>query len=412
MVKENNVTSLFLQMNRLKDEVKRKGWHDRNIKRFRVESVADHIFGCQMLAYAMYSEFNYDIDIEKVILMLAIHEIGETIIGDYTPYDMPNELKKAYEKAVVLEFIDSIPNGDFIKDLFLEFEEGKTKEAKFAYQVDKAECDLQAVLYEQEGCFRHAHSKDEIYKSTIIFDRGRIEFDENFAALLEYVTNNDMTILPNQANPIQNVISFYSLTNKLKDKKCASEEMFKVKKEQYGSVAEHVFSVQMLELLIYLVYGEDINIKKVISMTSTHELARIIHEDLKSLKKTDYDKEKEINAVKRISSILTKGDILLNQFKEFNSHKTKESIYSNYSDKLASDILSKYYYQLQLIEYSNEIPEEYLDGGISFQEMCMLYGREDFNYPEPFKSVSNSILNNELELPKIHIKTLFPPASN
>ena len=44
--------------------------------------------------------------------------------------------------------------------------------------------------------------------------------------------------------------------------------------------------------------------------------------------------------------------------------------------------------------------------------MCMLYGREDCNYPEPFKSVSNSILNNELELPKIHIKTLFPPASN
>lgn len=84
---EELVTGLFALMHKLRN-TKRKGWYDKNIKRDRVESVADHIYGCQMLAYAMKFEFDYDVDIEKVILMLAIHEIGETIIVDLTPEDM------------------------------------------------------------------------------------------------------------------------------------------------------------------------------------------------------------------------------------------------------------------------------------------------------------------------------------
>ena len=62
----------------------RTGWKDWNVKRERVESVAEHIYGVQMLALAMYSEYQYDIDIEKVLYMLAVHELEETIIGDLT----------------------------------------------------------------------------------------------------------------------------------------------------------------------------------------------------------------------------------------------------------------------------------------------------------------------------------------
>ena len=39
-----------------------------------------------MLAIAMKSEYSYDIDIMKVILMLAVHELGETVIGDLTQF--------------------------------------------------------------------------------------------------------------------------------------------------------------------------------------------------------------------------------------------------------------------------------------------------------------------------------------
>ena len=106
MTREQTVTSLFYLTNKLKDEVKRTRWHQKGIKRNRVESVADHIFGCQMLAYAMYSEFNYDIDIDKVILMLAIHEIGETIIGDLTPEDISSKEKSEIERAAVIRLTE------------------------------------------------------------------------------------------------------------------------------------------------------------------------------------------------------------------------------------------------------------------------------------------------------------------
>ena len=41
-----------------------------------------------MLAIAMKSEYQYDIDIEKVILMLAVHELEEIVIGDLTLFQI------------------------------------------------------------------------------------------------------------------------------------------------------------------------------------------------------------------------------------------------------------------------------------------------------------------------------------
>lgn len=409
MTKANTVNSLFLLTNKLKDDVKRKGWHDKGIKRHRVESVADHIYGCQMLAYAMYSEFDYDIDIEKVILMLALHEIGETIIGDITPFDMPREKKSELEKEAVKELCKMIPNGQFILDLYEEFEAGETKEAKFARLIDKAECDLQAKLYVQEGCYDHVSTREEFTNEFINFDRNRIPFDKNFDSVLEYVIDNDMVIKKHQENnPIQNVISFYTLTNSLKDKKRTGEEIWKIKKENYGSVAEHIYSTQMLSIFTYLVYESKIDIKHVVSLESTHELGENKIDDICALLKTDSDREREEDAVKEITSILTKGDLLYNQYKEFTCDETASSIYSKSCDKLAPDIISKIYDQKKLIDLNNQegnpvlkdkIVKRHLESGKSFSDMWILYGQEVYNYQEPFISISNHALNNSLNEP-------------
>lgn len=408
MIKANTVNALFLLMNKLKDEVKRKGWHDRKINRYRVESIADHIYGCQMLAYAMYSEFDYDIDIEKVILMLATHEIGETIIGDITPLDMPSEVKSGMEKEAVEKLTEMIPNGKVLLDLFNEFEAKKTNEAQFAYFIDKSECDLQAKLYAQEGSFNHLNGGQDIIDEFIVGDLKKRGFDENFYSVLEYVTNNDMTIKEHQDDPIQNVISFYTLTNSLKDKKRKGEVIWKVKKENYGSVGEHIFSTQMMAILIDLVYEKNMNMKHIISLLSTHELGETLTGDICALLKTDSDRLAEEEAVKKVTSILTKGDLLYKQYQEFESEKTTESIYSKYCDKLAPDIISKIYDQNNLIDLNdqegnpllkNEIVKKYLDMKKTFSEMWILYGQDEYKYPYPFIAVSNYALNNHLDEP-------------
>jgi putative hydrolase of HD superfamily len=66
------VVEYYVLCNRLKDII-RTGWKDWGVNRHRVETVAEHIYGVQMLAVAMWAEYKYDIDIQKVLSMLAIH---------------------------------------------------------------------------------------------------------------------------------------------------------------------------------------------------------------------------------------------------------------------------------------------------------------------------------------------------
>ena len=74
MEKEKKVINYYVLCNKLKNVI-RTGWKDWNVQRERLESVAEHIFGVQMLAIAMKSEYNYDVDISKVLMMIAIHEL-------------------------------------------------------------------------------------------------------------------------------------------------------------------------------------------------------------------------------------------------------------------------------------------------------------------------------------------------
>ena len=149
--KEERVLNYYVLCNKLKDVI-RTGWKNWNVKRERLESVAEHVFGVQMLAIAMKSEYSYDIDIMKVIFMLAIHELGETVIGDLTQFDISKEDKERIEHEAVSKILGGILDGKEIENLFLEFDSHGTKEAMFAYMCDKLECDLQCKLYDEEGC--------------------------------------------------------------------------------------------------------------------------------------------------------------------------------------------------------------------------------------------------------------------
>ena len=151
MSKEENVIKYYVLCNKLKDII-RSGWKNWNVQRERVESVAEHIFGVQMLAIAMKSEYQYDVDIMKVIFMLAIHELGETVIGDLTQFQITKEEKEKMEHKAVHEILNGLLDGEQIEKLFLEYDSHSTKEAMFAYQCDHLECDLQSKLYDEEGC--------------------------------------------------------------------------------------------------------------------------------------------------------------------------------------------------------------------------------------------------------------------
>lgn len=208
MSKEENVINYYVICNRLKDVI-RTGWKDWHVKRKRIESVAEHIFGVQMLAIAMKSEYQYDVDIMKVIFMLAIHELGECVIGDLTQFQISKEEKEKLEHEAVHKILSGILDGEKIEELFLEFDSHKTKEAMFAYQCDKLECDLQCKLYDEENCVDLNDQEDNhSFKNTFVqellskchrwstmwlkFGQSKYPYDDNFRAVSDYAINNNI----------------------------------------------------------------------------------------------------------------------------------------------------------------------------------------------------------------------------
>ena len=206
MSKEENVVNYYVICNKLKNVI-RTGWKDWNVSKDRLESVAEHIYGTQMLALAMYSEFNYDLDIKKVIYMLAIHELGETLIGDLTQFQISKSEKEKLEHEAVHKILNNLVNGNEIEKLFLEFDSHNTKESLFAYECDKLECDIQSKIYDEEGYVDLNNQKDnktidnervkKLLKSGESFSSMWIKYgqetypyDENFRSVSNYVINN------------------------------------------------------------------------------------------------------------------------------------------------------------------------------------------------------------------------------
>ncbi len=209
MSKEENVIKYYVMCNNLKNVI-RTGWKNWNVERERVESVAEHIFGVQMLAIAMKSEYEYDIDIMKVVFMLAVHELGEIVIGDLTMFEISKEEKAKREKEAVHKILCGLLDGKEIENLFTEFDSHSTKEAMFAYQCDKLECDLQSRLYDEEGCvdLNKQESNDllenELVKKLLSeekswsgmwlrFGQTVYPYDDNFKDVSKYALNNSIS---------------------------------------------------------------------------------------------------------------------------------------------------------------------------------------------------------------------------
>lgn len=148
-----NIIKFYIFANKLKEKI-RTGWQEVKISSKRLESVAEHIYGCLMLAIAIDSEYKLDLDMHKVLKMLSLHELEEIIMKDYTVRDnISREDKLKYGKECVKKVTDGLLKQDEIIELINEFNKQETKESIFCYHIDKIECDFQAKIYDLKGNF-------------------------------------------------------------------------------------------------------------------------------------------------------------------------------------------------------------------------------------------------------------------
>lgn len=152
----DEVLKFYYNNCRLKNK-NRSGWDRRHwdVKSERPERISEHVVGTMGLAIVMQKQFGYDIDLNKVLKMLAIHEIGEILIGDITPFDgITPEEKQEMEHQAMSDVLGNLTDKQELLDLLFEFDKRESNEARFAYFCDKMEADLQSKLYQDRGMHR------------------------------------------------------------------------------------------------------------------------------------------------------------------------------------------------------------------------------------------------------------------
>jgi len=107
----------------------------------RYENSAEHSWQLALLALSLAPHAPAGIDMDRVIRMLLVHDIGEIDTGDTMAFVEDGwEARKAAELAAVRRIFGLLPaaEGEPLLALWQEFEEARTPEATFANAVDRA----------------------------------------------------------------------------------------------------------------------------------------------------------------------------------------------------------------------------------------------------------------------------------
>lgn len=144
-----NLLSFFRIVCNLKT-IKRSGWiHKSNIT--SPESVADHSYSMCMMSMILAEIIN--LDSGHIMKMVIIHDLAESLVGDHMPDDISSEEKQLVEDKAMKKIISKLPNSLRKKylNIWNEYNDNITVNAKFVHNMDKLEMVLQAKEYEFEG---------------------------------------------------------------------------------------------------------------------------------------------------------------------------------------------------------------------------------------------------------------------
>ena len=109
----------------------------------RTESVAEHSWRISLMAFLLRQEFK-ELDIDKVVDMCLIHDLGECFTGDI-PTFIKTDSDRKVEDSLLNQWVKSLPKelSDDIAALYKEMDAQETKEAKLYKALDKLEALIQ-----------------------------------------------------------------------------------------------------------------------------------------------------------------------------------------------------------------------------------------------------------------------------
>jgi len=144
-----DLLKFFMLVGDLK-HIPRTGWVRKNVQ--NPERIAGHMY--RMGVMSLFFNEADGVDRDKCMRMALIHDVAETIVGDITPNDpvTPQEKKDMESEAIrsLANLLEDANVGKEMVDLWQEYEDAQSPEAKVVKDLDKFDMILQAFEYEKE----------------------------------------------------------------------------------------------------------------------------------------------------------------------------------------------------------------------------------------------------------------------
>ena len=157
----------------------------------RHESVAEHSWRLALMAFWLRDEFP-ELDMNRVVQMCLIHDLGEAFTGDIPVFDK-TAADEEREEQLLFSWVDTIsePLHTDMRQLYREMEERATPEAKLYKALDG----LEALISHNESDL--ATWEPNEYDLQMTYAEDRMRFSPYMVALREQIKQDSIQKIRN-----------------------------------------------------------------------------------------------------------------------------------------------------------------------------------------------------------------------
>lgn len=161
MEKLNKILDFIIEIEKLKAVLRKS----RPVGLERYENAGEHSWHVALSALLLKDYSNEEVDINHVIKMLLIHDLGEIDAGDKIVYSSESDKQKTEEENGIKRILAILPENMRNEYLLLwkEFEAGITPESKFAKAVDRVPPLLHNIHDNGHGWKKNNISKEKVF---------------------------------------------------------------------------------------------------------------------------------------------------------------------------------------------------------------------------------------------------------
>lgn len=155
-------------------------------KNGRHESVAEHSWMMTLIAFFLKEEFS-EADMDKVIKMCIIHDLGEAFTGDIPTFEKTQEHEQT-EEGLLEAWVNTLPETirAEMAALYEEMAKRETLEAKIYKAIDSLEALIQHNISDLSTWIPKEYELNKTYADD------KVEFSEYLKALREEIRKDTM----------------------------------------------------------------------------------------------------------------------------------------------------------------------------------------------------------------------------